>query len=334
MSTEGVHRREPSALPAAFVRVGVGGAALVLGVSALPGALWAPWAVGMVAALAFLVGWRTVWAGTVLGCLLLASGLAPGGAPVQVSGLGLGVAALLLAAAGAGRGWSLDARGAGRGAAREWPLLLLRMHVSVMSVVWWLPVHRAPEVPGGLLFAAAAVAGGLWLQWTRTAAIGGGLLLHLAAVGGLLPIEEALVAALFLLPGYLLFLGAETESRLLIWDDHCSFCAGWVRRIRTLDWMQVHRFAGSSDAAVLEAAGVTREEADRALQHIGSTGRSQGYDGVQAALQLLPATFLLAPFMGLPGVKQVGRRIYRRVAEGRHCMLPPARDPGRAEFTD
>lgn len=162
----------------------------------------------------------------------------------------------------------------------------------------------------------------LWNPRQRPAAIGLGVLLH----GGILLLMtdrgDLTVFALLMFSGYLLFLEAEERSRLLIWDDHCTFCAGWVRRIRALDWMRVHRLAGSSEPGVLEEAGVTREEADAALQHIGPRGRAQGYDGVRAALELLPATFLVAPFMGLPGVRHVGRRVYRRVAERRHCALP------------
>lgn len=320
------------------------------------GALPAVMGVWLAAATAFVLGWRTRVAGGLL-ALSIALYLLADRHLYQNHVYLLFLLVVLLTVARSADAFSMDARrrrdgpGAG-GMVPRWPLDLLKLQVSLVYLFAAVSKINVDFLSGGTLagawrgtalgeflvanfdrsfFMAAAgatvvlevwLALALWNPSRRSIAIGAGVLLH----GGILLLVDAradlTVFALLMFSAYLLFLPAGERSHLVIWDDHCSFCGGWVRRIRALDWLRVHRFAGSSEPGVLEEAGVSQEEADAGLQHIGPEGRTQGYDAVRSALALLPATFLVAPFMGLPGVKQVGRRIYGRVAERRHCMLP------------
>jgi predicted DCC family thiol-disulfide oxidoreductase YuxK len=173
------------------------------------------------------------------------------------------------------------------------------------------------------LLAEALLAVGLWSRRTRHPTLVVGLGLHLAIIPtmgstGLLVLFGAMMFAL-----YLLFLDAAPGSRLVVWDDHCAFCRDWVRSFRRLDWLRVHRFQGSSDPAVLAGAGVTREEADAALQLVTTTGsRASGFAAVRSILEHLPASFLWAPLLRLPPVHRLGDRAYRAVAARRACEVP------------
>ncbi len=122
---------------------------------------------------------------------------------------------------------------------------------------------------------------------------------------------------------YVLFLDAAPASRLVVWDDTCSFCRGWVTWLRRLDWLRVHRFEGSSRPEVLVEAGVTSEEANEEIKLRVGTRTVGGFAAIGGILEMLPLGFLWARALTLPPINWLGAAIYRRVARRRHCLLPP-----------
>ena len=96
----------------------------------------------------------------------------------------------------------------------------------------------------------------------------------------------------------------------------------WIRWARRLDWLGVLRYVGNEEEEVLAANGITREAADEALHLVDGDGNHVGYDAVRRAAEVLPLTFLWAPLLGLPPVRWVGIRVYRRVARNRKCTIP------------
>jgi predicted DCC family thiol-disulfide oxidoreductase YuxK len=67
---------------------------------------------------------------------------------------------------------------------------------------------------------------------------------------------------------------------------------------------------------------VKPESAAEALQLVELDGQIYGgFDAVRRVLQLLPLTFLWAPYLGLPPVKALGDRAYRYVAARRACQI-------------
>jgi predicted DCC family thiol-disulfide oxidoreductase YuxK len=125
-----------------------------------------------------------------------------------------------------------------------------------------------------------------------------------------------------MLAPYLLFLENRPASRLVIWDDDCSFCRRSVAVCRRLDWLGIHRFEGSSNPAILQEAGVTPQQADAELK-LSFDGRTMGgFDAVREILCMLPLSFLWAPVLAIPPISGIGRRLYRRVAERRKCATP------------
>ena len=94
----------------------------------------------------------------------------------------------------------------------------------------------------------------------------------------------------------------------------------WLRR---LDWLRVHRFEGSSRPEALAEAGVTAEEAsDEIKLRVGSRTLG-GFAAIGAILESLPVGFLWARALTLPPINWLGAAAYRRVAQRRHCLLPP-----------
>lgn len=307
----------------------------------------------VVSGLAFLVGWRTRWAGAgltlaVAAVMLLDQHLYSNHIYVLV------LICLLLTVADSGAALSVDALRRGeRDEVTAWPVTLLKIQLSViygfavlmkLNVyylsgaalnVYWVR-HGLFALPDGLrrvevllplalisLAAETLIAVGLWLPRVRHIAfvVGFGLHLNIAYTMGSLAPLAVFGALMFGL--YILFLDAAPRSRLVVWDDACSFCRVWVRWLRRLDWLRVHRFAGSSDPMVLAAAGITTEEADTAIQLVGPAGRrASGFRAIRTILEFLPLSFLWAPILRIPPIERLGERVYAAVARRRKCAYP------------
>jgi predicted DCC family thiol-disulfide oxidoreductase YuxK len=109
---------------------------------------------------------------------------------------------------------------------------------------------------------------------------------------------------------------------VVVWDDGCGFCAGWVRWFRRLDWIGALQFVPRS-ALAGASLPVSEEAATEALQLVFPSGRVRsGFAAVVGVAELLPLAFLWAPLLRLPFVAAVGERVYRRVAARRTCPLP------------
>lgn len=308
--------------------------------------------VWVLAGAAFLVGWRTRIAGALLSAALFWTVL--GDQQLYSNHLYLAATlTALLTLADSGTTFSLDARRRGPGTVvvRAWPVTLLKLQVSfvygfaaltklnltyVSGAVlnWNLGRDALIGFPEGLrrwevmaplallsILVEAFLAVALWSERWRSVGFGLGFAFHAAIVLTISPAPELLVFSVLMFALYLLFLDDEVRSRRVLWDDRCSFCGSWVRWLRRLDWLRLHRFVGTSNLDALPA-GVTRAEATEAIQLLEPGGRSSGFDAVRRMLEALPVTFLWAPYLRNRLVTRLGRRAYDALARRRHCLLP------------
>jgi predicted DCC family thiol-disulfide oxidoreductase YuxK len=195
--------------------------------------------------------------------------------------------------------------------------------------IQWFP--WAGHIPTRLLVAAAVfsiaveifLSIGIWIAAARPFVFVLGAGLHAFTVTSLEPSlrPELSVFALITLSMYLPFVNASPQSRTVVWDDNCTFCRTWVRWFRRLDWLRVHRFVGSSDPEILRSTGISREEADRAIQLVSASERLAGFAAVRAILEVLPVSFLWAPVLRLPPIVRLGDRGYEYVASRRMCRI-------------
>jgi len=177
-------------------------------------------------------------------------------------------------------------------------------------------------VSAGAVCTEIAIAVGLWFRRSRTAAIGLGVALHGVIALFMAPTVQLIVFAMELVVLYPLFIGG--HERTVVWDDSCSFCTTWVKWFRRLDVFGVIETVRSSDVGALQLLGVTRLEADTAMQLIDAGQRSSGFEAVRRILGVLPLAYLVAPFLGVPGVRRLGGWWYRRTAQRRHCSYEAA----------
>ena len=117
----------------------------------------------------------------------------------------------------------------------------------------------------------------------------------------------------------------DRRARTVVWDDSCSFCRRWVALFRRLDALGALHFVGSSRPEAFAGTGVTREAADEAMQLVEPDGKVRsGFDAVRGIVAVLPFGYLVAPVMALPGIRQSGHYLYRKVAASRTCAYEVA----------
>jgi predicted DCC family thiol-disulfide oxidoreductase YuxK/uncharacterized membrane protein YphA (DoxX/SURF4 family) len=305
-----------------------------------------------IAAVLFALGQWTRISGAVLGIAMFAAVLFDQQAYSNHQYL-MAIIGFLLAMTDCGGTFSLDARRRGERAwAPLWPVLLLLAQLSIVygftalsklnpvflrgeviqvvmpldlmaAVSWKLMVVTSVALAVGTIVVEGALAIGMWRRAWRPMLFFVGFALHAGIATFMSAHGELTVFGLAMFAMYLPLIDAAPRSRVVVWDDTCSACAVWVRWFQRLDWFGVYDFQGSSDQAVLDRHGLTREQADQALQLFTRDGHTAGFAAVGRILESLPLTCWFAAAFRLPVVRTIGDRAYRRYAIQRSCMLPP-----------
>jgi predicted DCC family thiol-disulfide oxidoreductase YuxK len=110
------------------------------------------------------------------------------------------------------------------------------------------------------------------------------------------------------------------SSLIVLFDGGCPICRRTVRTLRRLDWLGRLQFADATVSETRErvAPGLTETEAMQQMTAVDRNGRRFG--GYDAQLRIAREIPLLWPFRvvgGLPGVRQAGVKVYRRIAAHR-----------------
>lgn len=107
----------------------------------------------------------------------------------------------------------------------------------------------------------------------------------------------------------------------LLFDGACGLCQASVRRIRALDFLgRVELLDAAADwPAIQKRFPSLTQQACLEEMHLILAGGSAvtGFDAYRALAWVLPIGWLALPFLYLPGVRSIGRRVYARVAGSR-----------------
>lgn len=116
------------------------------------------------------------------------------------------------------------------------------------------------------------------------------------------------------------------QRLLVIYDGSCELCRRTVAILKTLDICgTLVPMAGSSrDPRRLAHPEITDEMLLRDLYVVGRNYVAGGYEGYKKMATSLLVLWPLALIMKFPPVAAVGRRIYRVVADSRHCPIDQA----------
>jgi predicted DCC family thiol-disulfide oxidoreductase YuxK len=116
------------------------------------------------------------------------------------------------------------------------------------------------------------------------------------------------------------------QPLLVIYDGSCAMCRRTIAILKTLDicGALVPVPGSSDDPRRLAHPEITDEMVLRDLYVVGNEYVVRGYDGYQKMATAILVLWPLALTMRCPPVAAVGRRIYRRVADSRHCAVEEA----------
>ena len=116
---------------------------------------------------------------------------------------------------------------------------------------------------------------------------------------------------------------AITSADVVIYDGECNFCRSQVRTLRRLDWGG-HRLAFLSlhDPRVGERyPELTHERLMEEMVVVDRHGRRHGgAEAVRYLSRRLPALWIAAPILHLPGSARLWRWMYRQIAKRRYQL--------------
>jgi len=94
----------------------------------------------------------------------------------------------------------------------------------------------------------------------------------------------------------------------VLYDSHCKLCRRAAGTLAIFDWTDSLVFVPNSETLYFSA--------------ITGDGRAGiGYEGYKLIAARVPLLWMLRPFMGLPGIQQLGTAIYQWVARSRTCSV-------------
>lgn len=110
------------------------------------------------------------------------------------------------------------------------------------------------------------------------------------------------------------------EKHIVIFDGDCGFCLSAVKAVKNLDWLDKFEFVPFQNNEVLKKYNkLTKEMCEKEMFFIHPSGNYYGgYDAFKHMSVYVPVTFLISWFFFLPGVVQIGRSVYKIIAENRH----------------
>ncbi len=198
-----------------------------------------------------------------------------------------------------------------------------RDNVFVINLVTW-----------GTIAIEMAMATFIWVPRLRLYVLALGVALHLGIEYSMnIPLFSALMIA-----SYIVFLTGDDVRNFLAWsgnvvrltplrvvfDGECDFCKSSLLIVRFLDIYRQMTFVDSHNPEALAWTGVRFEDAEEAAYAVRPDGTQfAGFDAFRQIAWQLPATVLIAPLLYIPGVPQVGRRVYTWVKDNR-SRLPVA----------
>jgi predicted DCC family thiol-disulfide oxidoreductase YuxK len=222
----------------------------------------------------------------------------------------------------------------GKGDGASWQLFLLQFQFSVVYVFAAI-AKLTPEFLGGealqtffersvlsdlpgllaisaglavLVVAIELIIGlGVWLPALRPRVLALMLPLHAGmTLAAYQPIDVFGIVVFAMLMMTLAASFVDVREHVVIFDGDCSFCRRWIAAFRRLDAFGALSFQPATE---LEAM---RLSAPNGKAH-------SGFDAVAGVLAVLPGGYLVAPYLRLPGVRNLGHRAYRYVAAHRSC---------------
>ena len=112
----------------------------------------------------------------------------------------------------------------------------------------------------------------------------------------------------------------------VLYDGQCPLCVRSVRVLRALDlfsrlrWLDF-RTLNLTDYNARHDLKLTLRDLEQQMAVVSRGRAHQGFYAWRAIAQAIPAGWVVAPWLFVPGIPWLGERVYRRVAQNRHQLL-------------
>ncbi|MFN6499278.1 MAG: DCC1-like thiol-disulfide oxidoreductase family protein [Nostoc sp. DedQUE01] len=206
----------------------------------------------------------------------------------------------------------------------------------------WMPLLRIDQYPilyhlsaiGSICFELSFIFL-VFLPATRYIAAFGGLLLHnmIAAVMYIqfLSLQRCYVAffdwnAIFHWIGYRLF----ANDMYVVYDGNCQLCRRTIATLKVFDIFGRLTFVNALDEQALTSHNLLWLDSQALLADMHAVLQRKSWKGFQAYRVLavrIPIFWLILPLLYVWPIPEIGKNIYRRVADSRTCSLPQAEIP-------
>lgn len=114
-------------------------------------------------------------------------------------------------------------------------------------------------------------------------------------------------------------------ERVVLYDGSCRLCRRTAGFLATSDVLERIRFINIFDTGSVSDMGIediSPDDLQRDLYVVAGATRRRGFDAYRLIAWRIPILWPLVPLLYVHPIPVVGRAIYRRVADSRHCSLP------------
>lgn len=109
---------------------------------------------------------------------------------------------------------------------------------------------------------------------------------------------------------------------VVIYDGHCRLCSAQMRRLASLDWTGKLAYLSLHDPAVtIDYPDLKHDDLMREMVVVDCQGnRHPGANAVRYLSRRLPALWIMAPLLHIPGSLPLWRGVYRFIATHRYLL--------------
>jgi predicted DCC family thiol-disulfide oxidoreductase YuxK len=112
----------------------------------------------------------------------------------------------------------------------------------------------------------------------------------------------------------------------VLYDGHCAFCTKSVELLKKLDWLGKLEYVDVRDDSLplLKEPMIAAAPLLEQMHVLPCNGEELygGYDAIRFLAWRLPATWLAAPLLYLPGMTWLGQKLYLWIARNRFKIVP------------
>ena len=104
---------------------------------------------------------------------------------------------------------------------------------------------------------------------------------------------------------------------IIFYDSHCEFCMRSVNLVKSLDWLKKIELKDARNKKILDEYKLDHKNAIEEV-HILDEGKFYaGFFGFRQITWKVSAFWILVPFLYIPGIPFIGKRVYSWISRNR-----------------